>query len=173
MLKVKKIYPWLSCVLLFIVFCSIGITGVQVKTNNTDSDESVLCNGFNINKDGYLICNGFNINKDGYLICNGFNINKDGYLILNVTNLFEYDLYNISFDIEFVGGIPFFKANAETDAFVEHVSSGETIELKSNDPIIKPKPIIRRPLFFGYYFLTIDGTQCMMYGLFFGYYIFY
>jgi len=153
MLKVKKIYPWLSCVLLFIVFCSIGTTGVLVKTNNTDSNNTITWNGFNID-------------RDGYLICNGFNIDKDGYLILNVTNLFEYDLYNISFDIEFVGGILFFKANAETDAFVEHLSSGETIEVKSNDPIIKPKPIIRRPLFFGYYFLTIDGTECMMYGLF-------
>lgn len=141
MLRVKKIYPWLSCVLLlFIIFCSIGTIGVQVKTNNTDSNNTITQNGFSID--------------------------KEGYLILNITNPSEHDIYNISFDIEFVGGILFFKANSETDVFVEHLPSGETVEVKSNDPIIKPKPIIGRPLFFGKYILTIDGAQCRAYGLF-------
>ena len=93
-------------------------------------------------------------------------IDRDGYLIFEVTNWIEHDIYNISFDIEFVGGIPFFRANSETDAFVDHLPSGETVEVKSNDSIIKPKPIIGRPLFLGPYFLTIDETRCMIFGLF-------
>jgi len=116
----------------------MGTTGVLVKTNNTDSNDA---------------------------ICNGFCIDRDGYLILNITNPFEYDIYNLSFDIEFVGGILFFKANSETDAFINHLSSGETIEVKSYDPVIMPKPIIRIPLFLGRYLLTINGAQCLIYGL--------
>ena len=126
---------------------------VQVKTNNTDSNSAITWNGFNWH----------------------WHIDNDGYFILNVTNLCEYDIYNISFDIEFVGGVLFFKVNSETDAFVDHLPSGETVEVKSNDPIVKPKPIVRRPLFFGHYLLTIDETingtyvgqgQFRVYGLF-------
>ena len=101
----------------------------------------------------------------GYWISYG-RIDRDGYLIFNVENRVEYDIYNISFDIEFIGGFPFFKVNSETDAFVDHLPSGETVEVKSNDSIIKPKPIIGCPLFLGPYFLTIDEYPCFIFGLF-------
>lgn len=92
-------------------------------------------------------------------------IDRDGYLIFYVENWVEYDIYNISFDIEFIGGFLFFKVNSETDAFVDHLPSGETVEVKSNDPIIKPKPI-GYPLFLGPYFLTIDEYLGFIFGIF-------
>jgi len=138
----------------FICLLFMGMIPVVAGMNNYDKIETEADSDTDSNSTttGYWI----------YYVC----IDRDGYLIFAVKNYLEHDIYNISFDIEFVGGVPFFKADSETDVFVDHLPSGETIEVKSNDPIIKPKPIIGRPLFLGPYFLTIDEYRFGIFGLF-------
>ena len=139
----------------FICLLFMGMIPVVAGMNNYDKIETEAGSDTDSNS-----------TTTGDVIISWGHIDRDGYLIFDVKNWLEYDLYNISFDIEFVGGVPFFRANSETDAFVDHLPSGETVEVKSNDPIIKPKPIIGRPLFLGLYFLTIDEYRFGIFGLF-------
>ena len=136
MLGIRKLsLRIIPALFLFIILCSIGATRTPVNTNNADSNCAVTL--------------------DDEIF---WHIDRDGYLIFNITNMYEFDLYNISCDIEFWGGILIFKVNSETDAFVDHHASGETITVKSNDPVIEPWSIVGRPMYFGTYMLTIDIT---------------
>ena len=128
---------------LFILICSVGATEIKTNTTNMRSNHT-------------------NTLDDGIPMPD-WHIDSDGYLVFNITNGFEFDLYNVSYDIKFGGGVFIFKVNSKTDAFTDYHPSGETITVKSNDPIVKPWLIVGRPVYFGTYLLTADITIDGMY----------
>jgi len=125
----------LVCVFVLAVFlCSSGTMGHLLAPNYQSSEKPA------------------SLDRNGP----GFWIDDEGYLHFMITNPSPNDIYNTSFYIDFSGGIFLFKVDTKTEAFVDYLASGETVEVKSNDPIIEPRPILNRPIGLGNYLLLMD-----------------